>query len=128
MAYDSSITRKSGNADGVRTWEIVETDVQTGSEWSISGLPVECTISLFSSHLVTAGSASTIQPALGNLSGWTIDALGSITKASSAATDHVIGTKVHAYLPGGVLYGKSTPDVNGAGRVVTRISIEPGHK
>lgn len=128
MAYSKSIVGPANRDSGVATWRITEDDVQTGSEWVISGLPTQCTITLFTSHLVVAGSASTIQPALGAISGWTIDGVGSISKASSADTDHVIGTKISAYLPTGQLFGKTTPDVNGAGRVITHVSIEPGHK
>lgn len=129
MAYDSTVTLRSTTADGVRTWEIAESDIATTSEWSISGLPREVTISLFTSHLTVAGSASTIQPALGFLSGWTIGGDGSVTQAAAADADHTIVTKVRAYLPTGVLYGKSTPDTNtgASGRIITRVSIEPGH-
>lgn len=129
MAYANTVTLKSTTADGVRTWEVSESEIGTSDEWEIGGLPKEVTISLFTSHLTVAGSASTIQPALGFLSGWTIGANGSVTQAAAADADHTIVTKVRAYLPSGVLYGKSTPDTGtgATGRIVTRISIEPGH-
>ena len=129
MAYAGTPVLKSTTADGVRTWEIAESEIGTSSEWSISDLPKEVTVSLFTSHLTVAGSASTIQPALGFMAGWTIGANGSVTQAAAADADHTIVTKVRAYLPEGVLYGKSTPDTGtgATGRVVTRISIEPGH-
>ena len=129
MAHAYSTHGPEVLAGGALRYRVYESEVQTGSEWSItlpSGgewhvLRVQCDIEV-------ADGVSTVEPELGELASWTSEGRGHIAKADAAAANVRIGDYKNFYAREGRLYGRSVPDANGgaANRIETFITIKPG--
>jgi len=117
--------------DGVRhvTWTVTETDVSSGDEWTIDGVPTWVTMTLFEAELTVAGSASTVDPEVGLDDSWTVDSLDEVVVNDTAASHIRNQTTIPIYAENGKLVGRSEPDVatGASGEIVTRVTVIIGH-
>jgi hypothetical protein len=128
MAYAGVVTEDGVGSDGGRRqWvkKIAETEAAAGSEWVITDLPKRVTIYSYEATL-TAGTGTTINPALGNTSGFTASTQGHIATNDTTAAHINDQTVLRAYLPSGILYGRSTVDANTDNTIATVICIVEG--
>lgn len=131
LAYSASDTRVAhpANRETYLVFVVTETEMAAASEYSIGPLPEVGTISLFKAELTSNGSgtATTIQPRIGNAATWTADNIEEVDYAATAAANHNIQTPTRYYAPDGYLYVRSTPDSGTDGEATTYIVIRPGH-
>lgn len=134
MAYVPTVTREIGPVlNGRPTWTytiIEDGEIATASEWSIVGLPRQCTITLLECNIITAGGVATTQNEIGWVAGWTTDERGHIDKADTAGTPVRIAQNKRATLgTGGALFGRSLPDTTGGAttQIETIVSVTAGH-
>lgn len=141
MAYsvtgNTSPTIRRNGVHWYAFWHIVETDVGTTSEYTISLADLRAvsgegnlfTMTLVAADLTTAGTAATIRPKFGRATGWTVDTVDHIAQASAAASNHRITTDAKFLMAHGAntIYCRSTPNAGTATTVTTEISIRIGH-
>ncbi len=136
MAYSATITEGQKTvADGSvhQTYQIDEREIDpanTAHQWALP-VPDRCTSTLFVSDLL-AGAAATIQNEIGVVSEWTSEGVGHVDKIDAAGVNvRVPQRKFIDTRGGGVLYGRSNPDINtgsAAGvHVRTFITLISGH-
>ena len=113
--------------DGSLIYTIRETDVDAADEWSIEHVPKTGTITLYESQLVTGGAASTIDPEIGIAGGFSLDTLQALPPNATASVNIRNGDDSRYASPKGILVGRSTPDVDPATEIHTRITIRPRH-
>jgi hypothetical protein len=102
----------------------------TTTEYSIA-VPPFCTVTLVESDLLGAGTAATIQPAFGVVTGWTIGGPDHVDQAAAADANHRIADNKRVTARSTrLLYVLSAPDANldGTQTISTRITFEYGHK
>lgn len=132
MAYENTVHGPSVHQGGTLLYRVVETgEIDTSDEWEIdlSGLGDGVWhVQLVEADVVTADGVSTVQPALGTVSGWTIDERGHVTQADTAAASVRIGQYKNIALRDGKLYGRTIPDTTGGAstEIETRILLAPG--
>lgn len=107
------------------SFEIVETDVATNSEWNIPLGDNYWTMTLFEAHLYTAGSASQIDPDLGRSASFVTGTLDEVATNTTPGTH--IRTQDDVRFVGSTLYGRSKPDAT-AGEIRSRVTLVMGHK
>ena len=126
------------NADGERaftridgktytTFEIIEGDVTPTDEWKITGLPKIFTITLFEAELVTAGTATTIDPDLGTKDSFSLNTVDTAVTNATAAVWINSMSDARVNSPAGILVGRSTPDTGTATKIRTRVTFREGH-
>lgn len=111
------------------TYEIEETGAAAGDEVAIE-LPAAgfYTLKLFHAVL-TAGTATTIQPELGIASGWTADDINHVVTAAAADAAQRIQDEVRIAIPTAeppVLYFRNQPDSGADNAISTRITVVVG--
>lgn len=129
MAYAVAYTVTTTTIDRIthRHYVVTETDVGTSSEWSVN-VPSDRPLRLtdFCVEITDADAASTVQPELGLVSGWTTDAIGHLVQESAAAARILNDEDVRFRARDGSLYGRSAADAH-ADEIVTRFTIVEGH-
>lgn len=105
-------------------FQIEESSVGPTDEWSIELSDPFWTLTLFEAQLVTAGSASTLDPELGLSSGFVIDTLDEVADTVTPSANVRVQDDVR--FVGTHLYGRSKPD-NTATLIRSRITLIAGH-
>lgn len=129
MAYAFTVVGPAVVGDEL-VWEIYESDVGTASEWSITNWPKTATITLIETNLLVAGSAATVQPAVGGRAGFTSGGAHELAKADAAAAYVSIGQDKRVTNQRRRIYGQSRPNVatGATGRINTRVTARHGHR
>ena len=116
----------SASINGVRylSWTVVENGSLTGSsEWSIVGLPVFFTVTLFEAST----SSGTINPKLGLTSGWSVTSVDHVADNDVAAQMINNDARLRVTAPGQTLYGQSGLAGGSSQTITTRITVMEGH-
>jgi hypothetical protein len=105
-----------------------ETDVETTSEYTVTGLPTHGEIITFSATTI---AGRTIQPAFGRRTGFDptdANEIENVSQQAAAARTFINDqSTVRFYnLTDGELFGQTTPDVNVVGQTVSEILIIGG--
>lgn len=129
MPYAATDTTTRLTVSGRRQWiiEVSETEAAAASEFSISNLPKLCTLRAYKATL-TAGSGTTINPKLGNGSGFTVSTQEHLATNSTTAAHINDNTAVRLHLPDGVLYVRNSVDADTDNSISTVIVITEGHQ
>jgi len=130
MAYAYEVFGPEVLANGALRYRILETEVQTGSEWEIplAGLGKEFHLVRLQCDVLVADGVSTVQPQFGEREGWTSGGRGHIDQADTAAASVRIGEYKNFHIPEGSLFGRSTPDTNGGAStsIETFVTLQHG--
>ena len=107
---------------------ILETDLNVGEEYSVTGLPTNGEIVAFGASTV---AGSLLQPAFGRASGFDptdTNDINNITQQGAAARTYINDQSSVRYynLTDGTLWGQSTVDVQAIGTTTTEILIVGG--
>lgn len=137
MAYAASITITRIHTARGRGYRVLvtETEASSTSEWNTGNvtadaagrkitLPTQGRIVLRKVYKTT-GTASSVAPVYAKATGITAAGVDAIA-VTSAATSVDDGTSIPFSLPGGVLYGRSTPDAGSDNGITTEIVIIEG--
>jgi hypothetical protein len=103
---------------------ITETEGAATSEWSVTGLPSEGTITSYDA--VKTGTAATLQPILSDTTAPATTQVGYIGAQAAAAASVHDRTNVR-YQGLATLYGRSRPDAGADNAITTEITIVEGH-
>ena len=131
MAYAQStpvITRRVRGGKQVLLITFTETEAASGSEWSVSGLPVVGTITHYKATL-TAGTGTTINPKMGRAAAFVVSTQDHVGTNSTTAAHINDGSDLrYDKLTAGVLYGRSSPNSAVADHsIATEITVVEGH-
>jgi len=122
MAYSfSGATPTVDTVDGRRqfTYVLLETEAAAASEWTITGLPRICTLTVYIAEK-TAGAATTMQPALGTAASFTTTDKNFVSQEDAAAAYVNDQSTVRiGPLTDGSLYGRSTVDADTDNSITT---------
>ena len=103
---------------------ITETECAAASEWNIPNLPTVFTVLSYTAQR-TAGSATTLRPALGKAAAFTTTSVNFIGQQAAAAA--FVNDQSAIICRGtGTLYGHTTPDVGADNSVTTEIILAAG--
>lgn len=105
-------------------FQIEEENVGPTDEWSVELGDPFWTLTLFEAQLVTAGSASTLDPELGLSAGFVIDTLDEVADTVTPSANVRVQDDVR--FVGTRLYGRSKPD-NTATMIRSRVTLIAGH-
>ena len=129
MAYAAVVDQISrGVEGGRRAWVLTidESEAAAGDEWEVSDLPERITILGYKATL-TAGTGTTLNPSVGNVTGFADDTQAHIGTQTTTAVHINDQTAMRAYLPTGSLFGRSEANNAAADHVIaTQIMIVEG--
>lgn len=111
MAYAavSTVTRELHNGRWLSRVALTETEARDTSEATITGVPIQGTIIEYKATL-TAGTGTTINPALGNLATFVASTQAHLGTSSVTAVHVHDQVPLRYDAPTGTLYVRSTPN------------------
>ena len=134
MAYAAVVGVERLKVSGRRQWivTVAETELAAASEFTVGDtageqLPRLCTLRSYKATL-TAGTGTTVNPTLGNVTGFTVSTQGHIATNDTTAAHIHDNTPVRLHLPTGELFVRTTVDAAADNVAATVMVIVEGHQ